>query len=523
MLCQAGSLISQTYAVSIEAPSITEPVNLMVYNEITGALKEKLKLDSWKFNTDENGLSLDNSYRQEGEEKAANFLWTIFFKIHEDYNKELQFTKDTTGKVTGAYFYLKHFNQYKVALTDLKTSEILFYESKFNAALSEMDGISIPVPLATYFGSAGPAAMRVKSPKEYNAALIKAVNDFKPKFEEYYASKRPGFHSILSRALRFTSGEEKPYKIESPWVENGKLKEFQCTMMPDFYKDMYVTVFSLDTIGQYIIPENYKTWIVEEVNGDKGKLDTYFPLPSRNKDAGEAIESGRQLYFVPGDIPYADVMTKEEKVTIDLQGLDLGRGGEVYNFLSKSPKISLINSMDGKLITSLHERYKGGRFIDSGFNVTSLGAQFILSESDDSYILQDATSGTVMGNVPKVYGDKGVFDLLQKTLDLKVIIIQPLNSKKEALKEALVYSPLGFFDNFYFDIMRRTPENINGRTIYREEEIGRGQMYNAGKRGHLFGEAKFTKGDKEIGAAYANKEDILFLNHEFKFLGTPFK
>ena len=56
----------------------------------------------------------------------------------------------------------------------------------------------------------------------------------------------------------------------------------------------------------------------------------------------------------------------------------------------------------------------------------------------------------------------------------------------------------------------------------REEEIGKGQVYDEEKFGYVFAEARFTKGEKEIGEAYFGKKNLLFINREFKlpFFGT---
>jgi len=517
-----GLTNAQTFAVYIDAPSVKEPVNQKSYNEIVGAIKNKLKLNAWFYKHKDKVLTLDTTFRKGDEEVAADLLLSIYFKIYEDTEQELKFSKDTTGKVIGAYYTIYPLTQYRFVLTDLSTSEILYYKGKYSRSLSEREGKRFDVNMESYFGAAGPVALSAKSPKDYKAALNKIKKDYQPKFLEYYTQMSSGFQSMVSSAAKPRS-DEKPYKIESPVVTNGKLKEFKADSVTGFYTDMYVTVFSLDTIGTYIIPQNYKYWQIERIDGVKCNMDTYFPLPSKNKEAGEAIENGRQLYFLPGDHPYAENLDKGESIMIDVQGVDLSKAGEIYNFLFKSQRVRLINSLEKSLITDFHERFKGDRFIESGYSLSTLGARYIFTTSDIQYSIQDAQTGTVLGVCPLNYGDKGVFDLFQKALDLKVIIIKPTDTKKESIKEALVYSPLGFYEDFYFDIMLRTPENVGGKILHREVEIGKGQVLNESKYGNLFAEAKFTKGEKEIGAAYFNQQEILFLNREFKFLTMTYK
>jgi hypothetical protein len=518
-----GICSGQTFAVHFETPDIDQPVNRKTRDKCVDIIKNKLKLNSWAYMEKEGALVPDASFRSGEGEVAADYLLSIYFKIYENYQPDLHFKKDTTGKVTSTYFALYSLSQYNFILTDLRTSEILYFKSKYGRDIKEREATSMSVDMAKYFGKTDPARLLANAPRDYQIILNKIWSDFQPSFQKYYEDRTPDFQNMLATAV-MNPVVNTPQKIQAPFVDNGKLKEFKCAPIPgvQYFDGLFVTVFSLDTIGNYVIPQNYKWWVVEELNDGLWNLDTYFPIPSRNKDAGEALEAGRQLYYLPGEIPYAGILTAEEPITIDIRGLNLASAGDIYNFLSRSPRIRLINTLEQSTLDKLHERFKGGQFVDSGYSLSSLGARYILTASDAQFSLQDAQSGTVIATCPSNYGDKGVYDLLQKALDLKVSIIKPTNEKKGAIKEALIYSPMGFYEDFYFDVIHRTVENVNGKSLYREQEIGKGWVLNEERYGYVFAEAKFQKGEKEIGDAYNSKQEILFLSREFKFpfIGT---
>jgi len=519
---QASCMTGQSFAIYIDAPSKNLPVNKKAYDELVKGLRDDLKINGWAMELKNDQLLLDSTYRNGDHEVAADYLLSVYYTIYEEYNLDLKFYRDTAKRVIGAYFSIGPITRYRVIMTDLRNNEMLQFKGKFGQSYNEREnGKQIALTaeeFKKYFGSIGPVALQAKSEVEYGKVLKRIVAEFKPKFQEYYDANRIGLVSIVSHLIRKTL-ITKPEAIQNPMVDNGKLKSFQIPLNKSFqfYKGMYVTVFSLDTLGDYIIPDNYKTWVVEEVGPQLCMAESKFMIPSKNKEAGEAVESGKKLYFMPGTTPYAVNLAKEEPITIDLQGKELHGAVDVYNFLSQSSRMRIINSIEEDLIKKIHERYKGIQFVESGYSLSSLGASVILSSSDVDFIIQDAKSGTVIGSCPKKYGDKGVYDLLQKSLDLRIRIIKALDFKKDALKRALVYSPLGFYEDFFFDIMLVTPENVNGKTLYRESEIGRGTIVDEEKYGYIFGEAKFNKGEKEIGAAYNNHQSLLFVSHEFKF------
>jgi hypothetical protein len=66
--------------------------------------------------------------------------------------------------------------------------------------------------------------------------------------------------------------------LQSPVIENNKFEIFPDSEHKAIHYDkgMYVTVFSLDTMGDYIIPANYRWWVVDEVGPTTCKAESKF-------------------------------------------------------------------------------------------------------------------------------------------------------------------------------------------------------------------------------------------------------
>jgi hypothetical protein len=516
---------SQTYAITLDAPNSELPVNKKTLDDMLAKLKSSLQSNAFLYDVGYRELSVDTSFNK-NPEVACDYLLTVFFEVYENYEPELTFARDTNKKITHAYFPAGVLTRYNIVMTDLRTDEMVQFASKQGQSFDESNKpktIAVPIEEVHKAFPGGPDAVRLRSKTEYAKAEQKLQSAYKAKLQAHYMEHRLPVQNYVLGVIN----KMKPTKlhvISNPLIENGKLKGFEFTpeSVKGYDKEDWLPVFTLDTLGDYIYPNFYKYWEVDEIVGNKVKAGTHFLIPSENKDAGEALAAGKILYTSNQEHPFSMCTAKEDPIIIDVQGADLHKEIEVFKFLARSPRMKIINSMQADIVGRFHERYKGGQFVDSGYGLTPLGAQVILSGSDADYQLLDARSGTVLGRTPKSYGDKGIFDLFQKALDLKIRIIKPIDQKKDVLKSALVYSPIGFYDQFYFDVMQVTPEQVNGKTIYRESEIGRGNIYTVGSYGYHFAEAKFNKGEKEIYAAYNNKQSLLFVSHEFKFpfIGT---
>lgn len=528
LCCIAGIMCvrAQTYAITLDAPHADQPANKKSKEELLTNLKEGLQTKGFLYDTRTDTLAYDTTFNK-GSEIATDYLLTVYFDVYENYEPELGFVRDTNKKITGAYYTTVALTKYRIVLTDLRTDEMVQFAAKQSQSYSEAEApkrIEIPMDeIGKVFGPLGPDGLKFKSKAEYARAEQKLLAAYRARLEEYYLKHRLPVHSYVFGVLNKMK-PNKPIPIKNPVVDNGKLKSFEIPKDPSLrlVKDMWLPVFTLDTLGDYIYPNFYKYWVVDEIGATTAKAESKFLIPSDNKEAGEALEAHKTVFCTTQSQPFSMSTAKEDPIIIDIQGQELHREIEVYTFLARSPRMKIINSLEAQLVERFHQRFKGGRFVDSGYGLTPLGAQVILSTSDADYQLLDAKSGTVLGSCPKNFGDKGIFDLFQKSLDLKIRIIKPIDQKKDVLKSALVYSPIGFYDQFYFDVMLVTPEQVNGKTLYREVEIGRGNIYTVGPYGYLFAEAKFNKGEKEIYSAYNGKQSILFVSHAFKFpfIGT---
>lgn len=504
---------AQSVAVYFDIPEINLPVNKRTYNEMKDLILNQLGLDARAYVMEGSNVRLDTTFRKGEDQVASSYLLSVYLDVYQNYSPDLTFATDTTGKLTATSFVLKANTRYRYMLTDLRTHEILHIERKYGQSYPEVDPKLIPVEYKKYFKEADPIALKKNNPKAYNDIYQKILSDFRSQFEKFYYDMRPYdlldqlSSTIISPILNI------PRPVESPVLDKGKLATFRCPLpeVLKFYNGMRMNVFALDTIDEFIVPINYYYWVIDEVGPSGCLLEPKFMVKSKDKEAGEAFAAGKQLYYLPGTTPYGRNLNEKENIVFDIRGVDVARAANIYKFLTRSSAIKCINSQDEKLITALHERYKEGRFVDSGYSIAALGARYIISTTSSEFVLQDAQSGTVLANSALKSGEDGVFDLLQKNLGLKIRIIKILDSKKDVLKEALVYSPLGFSSIEGFVLVRRTGEKVGDRTIMREEEIGKGNIVNPEDWGYIFGEARFNKGEKEAYAAYMNKLDILFL------------
>lgn len=506
-------LQGQAVAVYFEIPEMDLPVHRRTYNEMKDLLQNKLGLDARAYVEDGSGLQLDTTFRKGQDLVAAKYLLSVYLEIAQNYTPDLIIATDTTGKLTGTSFHLSANTRYRYMLTDLRTHEILHIERKYRQSATEYGPKVMSVDYKKYFKETDPIALRKNNLKAFNDIQRKIQQDFRPQFEAYYYDARP--YDLLDQlgSTVISPILEVPRVVEAPVLDKGKLATFTCPL-PDvlkYYPGMRMNVFSLDTIDRFLVPVNYYYWVVDEIGPEGCKLESKFAISSKNKEAGEAIAAGKTLYYRPGTTPYGGQLDASEQIVFDIRDVDRIKTGNIYAFLTRSPAIKCINSQDERIINALHERYKEGRFVESGYSVAALGARYIISATESEFVLLDAQSGTVLANSPIKQGEDGVFDLLQRNLDLKIRMISMINSKKDVLKEALVYSPLGFSSYEGFTLVKRTAEKVGDRTLMREEEIGKGNIVKTEDWGYIFGEARFNKGEKEAFTAFMNKTDILFL------------
>ncbi|HLF63479.1 MAG TPA: hypothetical protein VI603_06995 [Saprospiraceae bacterium] len=528
LLCLTLTAISQQN-IAVIYPNIAEskPVSIEIRDSIHNHLKSQKDLKHYTYTHQNKRLSFNPQMSSNAQENAARYLLLYHIDIREIYNPALTVYRSENA-VTGVGFKLSPEAFINAKMIDLSTNEIVSVsvahienaiDFDTDVAISEKEGSFVISDYAKTFGS-DPDVMKKVKPKEYAEALAKLHKSFLTKFKNFYRGKAPSVAQAIDNCELgyFLPG---PMMIEEFVMDGDKAKKAKLTLAHDAIVQKYTSLrlYSLDTVGVYVVPELFGLYFVEDQNGKSLILDN--SMFSKSKQVGESHLAGNKIYASFSSGGYSTKLgTKQEPLKIGINFGDLAITDLEEKLVAMS-NIQLIDLGATYLVNQLREMYKQEQFIDDEFAAKAQGAQYLIVAKGDMIELVDVESGALLYAYPASEGYKGIADAAMELFDLEIEIVEVTKQKKNSVEKLRLFSPFGFNgDYFTLNIYELLSEKVGNEVKERPVELGICRAYNVDQ---AVVEFTVNKGETELFEAMQRGSKIRFRNKPFRFLGVTYK
>jgi len=432
-----------------------------------------------------------------------------------------EYKLDTLKKVTNMYVYYPTQIAPQLKVIDLPTSEVLTtynYDTK-DWKISHKYEVK---DFKKYFGSNPQKAELAKTKqwyenwKKFKKAELEKVNkwndervrDFGVRLDEV-SSKLKGY---LDTRL-FTV-------VDFSYNDKGKLEEFYI----DAKSGENVSVGDVFDLYENKSFQDFKLYdrvslvTVKAVEADRALVK---PFSVAKKKIAAALESGNEIAFARstqliqqanrGDKPTKRVQVKGECLMCNVY---------LESLLVNIATTKLIErNFDGpsKFFTS---KYTDERYID--INMSEVqdrqeGIEYLFESTSAGMKATDIKSGRIATVNEKEGGMlKGMFssnrseliNLVMDIMDENIQVVEVLKEKKGKLEKFIGYNALGYDAVSTYLIYKVIAEEVGGRTLEREEEIGK--CYVGKRLTDTLVEIKVAKGEKELYSAMQAGDKIRY-------------
>ena len=511
-----NTVTSQTHQDLIDRLNKQRPTTFMMYQKV---------------GDDINFVSGNSADQQE---KACELLLSYRFDIFENYSPKLQIQRPKPKEGEKAdpnaikvFFTLPKEAFVGAKLINLETNEIegVHVRQLENACSmakgldnTEQAGLFYITDYKAYF-KGDPDVLKKKNYAAYEKSIDLLHLKYKPKFEAFFQSKKVNIGSeVLSCVTKFLVPG--PLPIESGEIENDKAKRLVMDLggeikVPNY---SYLKVFTLDTIGDYLVPEKYGNYTVREYSDGKHYLNS--GLFSKPKKVAELLSNNRKLYASMSSAGYSEKLNvQKELLTIGVNFGELSLTS-IENKLSEIARLKLIDLGSIKIVNQFREKYKQEIFIDDDFSAKAMGAKYLLLFKDKDIQITDVETGQIVDQVDKNEGVKGIYDSAMELFDLEIEVVNITKQKKDKIKKLRLYSPLGFDGSYYLNVYEIKKEKVGDEILERPIEIAICRFMTDES---TVVEAIVYKGEKELYEAIQNNAVLKFRNRAFKFFGNTYK
>ncbi len=434
------------------------------------------------------------------------------------------FKVDTTGKVTNMYldYNIGARPMYKVV--DLATSEVLASKSLDTKTYELGSKLEIK-NFKDYFGSKNPKKLQKNNSDSFKAIMKKINKEYNAKIVNHYTEVAENVGADMSSIASFlkSKDDERLWKMVNYDLNSkGKLKEFyiDANASENLVKNELLEVFRKVKFGEFQHYDRIGYIIAKEVTADQTMVKPI--LFSKNKIA-EALEANDDVVFVRNTnlIKRANQGEREIK-RAQIKGDCFMCNKYLEKILLGLSSIKVIErNFDGptRYFTS---QYTDEKFID--FDMSAIqdkqeGVNYLFEKTKAGMKATDVTTGRVSQMNKKE--SKGIANLLGSTggpetinlcmdiMDENIKILEILKEKKGKVQKILAYSPFSFDNIATFRIVILKEEQVGGRSITREEEIGK--AFVGKKLTESIANIKISKGEKELYQAIQANEKIKFI------------
>ncbi len=524
MFCSFSHAQERIGVLRMEIPE-NKPVTRQLIDTIQSRLSRIAGVEHSTYSLDDETLNFHSSLSSSSNEQVVRKVLFYEFDLYEYYKPKLTIDRDNEGKIKWVGFVLKKGALVKSKMVDLEnnTTCITDYQETEDAMPFGLDYKNAHrIELSDYSSrfSGDPTALHKRNASLYKERLDRAYRDLSSKFRNFYRLKMGYvYKSILKTELKyFVPG---PMICENIVLEKEKAKQMTIalpvkTKLPG---GMSLRIFTLDTIGEFVVPELFGFYSIDDVQD--GSITLNSNLFSKSKKVGEAHLAGKPLYASFNSSGYGCKLNQQhEFIKI---GLSFGKRSidEFEAGVSSFRNLMLIDLDFAPLVDLFRERFKQEKFINSDFTPKSIGAKYLLNKDKDVVSLVDVATGEVIFNYNTPEGVKGLMDQTMGVFNQEIEIIKVTKEKKGKVKKVLLYSPFGFSGSSNYVVYKATYEEVNGKKLMRPIEIGQCNLY--GSDGVVVLESSVGGDDGEMYNAIQNNEEIFLRNITYRLFGWEFK
>lgn len=459
-----------------------------------------------------------------GEEKPITKA--LYLKTNFEIKETLKtnYTLDTLGKVVKMFVYypMTIYPSYKVV--DLPTSEVV-KAFRYKTDDWKVDEQYEVKDFKKYFGSSPD-----KSEKNNSKTFALQMKAFKKEelknVDAFYEKKVREFGKNLSNIANVlkSMNDKRLFKlVDFTFNEKDKLEEFYIDAKASEHVNVgdVFNVYEKTTFGDFRHFDQVSLVsivTVKEVNDTKAKVK---PFSLAKKKIGEALASENEIVFARNEELIKAANREDEpmkRVQIKSDCFMCGSYLETMLLGIATTKL-LERNFDGprKFFT---DQYTNEKFID--FNMSAVqdkqeGVDYLFENTPAGLKATDVQTGRIASlnqeqgkGLMKLFGSTGpkTVNLCMDIMDKNLEVLEILKEKKGKIEKFLGYNAFGFDNISTFLIYVVKEETVGGRTLEREEEIGKCWV---GKRiTNTIAEIKINNGEKELYEAMQNGDKIRY-------------
>lgn len=442
-----------------------------------------------------------------------------------NFNKfSLSSEVDTTGKVTGYFLNLSQSMHPKFKVVHLPTTEVIISKEVSTHKLKK--GGKIKIKDYEKYSKIRPEKLS-RTKKEYQEILDKIEKDYQREITKHYDETIKQVISNYNEAIMAlrSKNDTKLWSIVDAQSQEKKLQNFwmEATEEDDIQKGENVNVYSKKKYGDITVYEQLTLAgvTVEEVTASKTKVKTNI---FNRKKITAAIENSYDIVLArnPRLVNSTNVNSDEYK-RVQVKSECFTCALRLESMLGTIPNVKLIERQFSPVRDFFVNQYTDEKFID--FKMEKIqgkaeGANYIFELDSKGLKATNVATGRIETVAKKekeglltslILGNLRIADVINVSLDILDLRIDLLEmeAKKGKAKKVLLYSPVGFGGRWQIKVVKEIDEEVGGRTIVRQEEIG--SINARQEKVFTVKEYKVKKGEKEIFEAKESGDRIKFI------------
>ena len=446
-------------------------------------------------------------------------LMEPYFRINK--KPDAVIINDLSGKAVKMVFQLNHLLAYKIKSIQVATGEVVVLKL---IVISRNDSQIEIKDFAKYFG--GNPNELIKDAKKYKAATAKAHEAFKNEINKSVAPllKKLDFSHPIKNS-EFAKAQDELYTTEQGQTEEEDPDPrllIQSGSNQNISSGDLFYIYSKETPA-----ENYEYFILEtrgnarEVQEETAAIG---PVVFGKKGFRKMMEKNIPLFATRNEDFAKNYTSKKltQKVSIALEFNCTECNSDVIeSYLASKPPIRIVDRGSSELVY-FRELAKNEAFANypvDQLQGKQIGAEILIS-IDNRYV--NATEIATNRQIVSIDTQKKFIGVAHNTGFRQAHLFEILSSykqdllpfewvktdkeSKDALKSGIVYHPLGFEDQFVYEIYTITMVDVNGEQIPQKTVVGE---FRASKilSGNLT-EANIKEGGKELKKLLDNKEKL---------------
>lgn len=469
------------------------------------------------------------------EESAITHVNFLSLNTEVEENPPLIIETDTSGKTKAAYFPIRPVLSIASKSIELKTSQIVDYSvnrftqnpstSGFNA--SPRAKTDIYIDFIKEFGT-DPAILRKQNYKEFEKAEAKVKEKFRNEIEKRLINIFDDWGKNVSSKISDYKGiwDNKYFSVikDGLDLEDDKIKTIKstATVKDGFKIDDYLNLYEVIKFDNYSSTRFINYFKIKSIDEKQSELDLY--LFGSKKKLAAILKEGNELILTNSSSVLNDYNRKLNKIQnteiVSVKKDCFFCETDLELNLMTVPSIKLVERAANELnyFRNLAKSEKFIDLVDGDDQYKQLGVKYLFYSENKTLKSTDIETGRIIGSETsqgKFLGmsvDNSNSPIVIKTLFLdtfnkEIQILSYSQETKNRVKEIIIASPFGILEGERFKIYAQEEEDVNGKKVKRNSEIGQGIVSRT--MSNLVAKMSVTDGEKDFFEAKKQGKTIV--------------